>query len=147
MLCKTKQNNKNFLPLEADAFKPIPCQVNFLLNISSPAACNKGLRRGTVVGNRKFAMMWEVYWKFCAKKIIQWSTLLAKVHWADKKMSNKLCTWRDTVFNPEKCPLCVHSWVSSSFWWYSWHTLEMICVFCFPLFFTLLGCSQSGKEI
>lgn len=41
MLDKTKQN-QNFLLLEVDAFKHVLCQVNFLLNISSPAACNEG---------------------------------------------------------------------------------------------------------
>lgn len=146
--CFVKQNKIqcnaiNFLPLEVDTFRYTPCPVNSLLNISSLSAWLEGLQ-GPAVENRKFVMMWEVYWK-----ILCWENNFNGQH--DKntlgwqKIKQALFLARHRVFNLKKV-MCVRSWISSSFWWYSWHTPDMICASVFLCSSHCIG-SQSGKEM
>lgn len=110
------------MPLSTHPAKLIFCWISALL-----LPVMRGLRRGTG----------SLHWcgrftgKFCAKKIISVVNIANKntLGWPKKKKIKQAFTWWDTVFNRKK--LYVHLWISPSFWWYFWHSLEMICVSVF----------------
>lgn len=96
----------------------------------------KGLRRKK---NEQPLGTGSVWWcgrctgKFSAKTIISMFNT-TKIHWPNNnnKIEQALYLLGHCFYS--KKSICVHSWISSSFW-YSWYPLE-IC-FCFPVFFTL----------